>query len=89
MVKISEISTIALADMDPTDYVLGTDATGSNATKNFSLQNLIWFMNYNQLNGVPANSGADGKIGTFMMDATYLYICYATNTWRRVAIAAF
>ena len=33
----------------------------------------------------PASAGAAGNAGSICWDATYLYICAATNTWRRIA----
>lgn len=33
----------------------------------------------------PASAGAAGNQGEQCWDANYLYVCIATNTWRRVA----
>jgi len=33
----------------------------------------------------PANAAASGSVGMICWDINYLYICTATNTWRRVA----
>jgi len=38
---------------------------------------------------VPATSTSNGQAGQVAASATFLYVCVATNTWRRVAIAAF
>ena len=38
---------------------------------------------------VPATATASGSPGQFAYDTSYLYICIATNTWMRVAIATF
>lgn len=38
---------------------------------------------------VPASATATGRVGQFAYDSSFLYICTATNTWRRVAIAAW
>lgn len=37
----------------------------------------------------PASATAAGNAGDFCWDASYLYICTATNTWRRVAHATW
>jgi hypothetical protein len=37
----------------------------------------------------PANSSAPGEVGEIRASATHLFICTATNTWRRVALAVF
>lgn len=38
---------------------------------------------------VPATATSGGQKGQMASDGTYLYICTATNTWRRVAVAAW
>jgi hypothetical protein len=37
----------------------------------------------------PASAGAAGTTGTIVTDADYIYVCTATNTWKRVAIATW
>jgi hypothetical protein len=37
----------------------------------------------------PATAGADGVVGEIAWDADYIYICTATNTWKRSAIAGW
>jgi hypothetical protein len=41
------------------------------------------------LNTAPANASATGTLGEIRLDASYIYICTATNTWKRVAIATW
>lgn len=38
---------------------------------------------------VPATATSSGTAGQVAADTSFLYICVATNVWRRVAIAAF
>jgi hypothetical protein len=38
---------------------------------------------------VPATATSAGTLGQWAVDASYAYFCTATNTWRRVAIAAW
>jgi hypothetical protein len=38
--------------------------------------------------GVPASSGSTGVAGTIAFDSNYIYVCTATNTWKRVALAS-
>ena len=38
---------------------------------------------------VPASATAAGAKGQYAVDADYLYVCVATNTWRRVAVATW
>lgn len=37
----------------------------------------------------PASASATGTTGSIAWDANYIYICTATNTWKRVAIATW
>jgi hypothetical protein len=37
----------------------------------------------------PATAGATGNTGDICWDASYIYVCTATNTWKRVAIATW
>jgi hypothetical protein len=37
----------------------------------------------------PANATAAGTIGDILFTTTHIYVCTATNTWKRVAIATF
>lgn len=37
----------------------------------------------------PASAAATGAAGEVAWDASYLYVCVATNTWKRVAIATW
>lgn len=38
---------------------------------------------------VPASAGASGTAGQIAYASGFLYICVATNTWQRVAIATW
>lgn len=38
---------------------------------------------------VPATATSAGTAGQVACSATFLYVCIATDTWRRVAVAAF
>lgn len=37
----------------------------------------------------PASASAAGVAGTVTRDANFIYVCVATNTWKRVAIATW
>jgi len=39
--------------------------------------------------GVPASAGAVGEAGDMSYDSSYIYLCVATNTWKRVAISTW
>jgi len=37
----------------------------------------------------PSSSSDTGTTGTITWDADYIYVCTATNTWKRVAISTW
>lgn len=37
----------------------------------------------------PASAAAAGTAGTVVWDSGFVYVCVATNTWKRVAIATW
>ena len=39
--------------------------------------------------GVPATAASAGTAGQMAYQSGFLYVCVATNTWQRVAIATF
>lgn len=41
------------------------------------------------LNTAPASATATGTLGEIRIDANYIYVCTATNTWKRAAIATW
>jgi len=41
------------------------------------------------LNTAPANAGDTGTKGEIRIDATHIYVCVATNTWKRAAIVTW
>ena len=42
-----------------------------------------------KLVSVPVNATAPGVKGDWSTDGTYLYICSATNVWKRVAVSSW
>lgn len=54
------------------DYVYGTNASGDKG----------W---YPKWVSAPASAGSTGVAGQMAYDSGYLYICYGTNTWFRIA----
>jgi len=46
-------------------------------------------LNVTALNAVPASATAAGTLGSIRFTAGHIYVCVATNTWKRVAIATF
>jgi hypothetical protein len=77
-------------------------ARDSNGTNQFIVggSGVVQITNSLQLNGsanvlrivnsqTPASASATGTAGTIAWDTSYIYVCTATNTWKRVAIATW
>lgn len=41
------------------------------------------------LTSTPASAAATGTAGTVTWDSSYIYVCTATNTWKRIAISTW
>lgn len=68
------------------DLLLGTDSGSTNATKNFTVESLKDFI---ISSSAPVSASATGTAGQVAYDADYLYVCVATDTWKRVAISTW
>jgi len=44
---------------------------------------------FSEFSSVPASAGATGVPGQWAAESGFLYICVATDTWERVAIATW
>ena len=77
------------------DFALTTDYTDrlvvKAATGNVIVSSSLTAASYNlsALNTAPATASSTGTLGEIRIDANYIYICTATNTWKRVAIATW
>ena len=80
---MAKIETYSTATAAGTDLLVGTDVNASNATKNFTVVDLP------VAGTAPASASATGVQGQIGVDASYLYVCTATDTWMRVAIATW
>jgi hypothetical protein len=41
------------------------------------------------LGGAPSTASSSGDVGTIKFDTNYMYVCTATNTWKRVAMSSW
>lgn len=48
-----------------------------------------WSLAFAQYVSVPATATSTGVKGSFSYDSSYLYICVATDTWKRVAVSTW
>jgi hypothetical protein len=76
------------------DHVLVGSLRSSNvATYDLGMDGVPWRTVYTNdivvATKTPATASAAGTTGMIAWDANYIYICTATNTWKRVAIATW
>ena len=83
---MAKISSYASATPVDADKILGTDAAATDATKNYLFSAL---RTYVITSSVPASAAATGIAGQLAYESGWLYVCVATNTWQRVAIATW
>lgn len=82
------------ADPDAAQYNIGVTVTGALALfgtgggARLDL-NLVDGKLYLTTPETPASAAATGQVGQIAWDASYIYVCVATNTWKRVAIATW
>ena len=66
------------------NIVIGTSANDGAAKLDLASGNMRM-----RVARTPASAAASGNIGEICWDASFLYVCTATNTWKRVAIATW
>ena len=60
--------------------VVKRDANGAITNSQYKLSGL---------NTAPASATATGTLGEIRIDANYIYVCTATNTWKRTALSTW
>lgn len=65
-----------------------TETSNANESANTVLTNTEKLRIYGT-GDVPASATAAGTAGDIVWSATHIYVCIATNTWRRVAISSW
>jgi hypothetical protein len=84
--KVSELPTTS--NVASTDRILVLRSPASNASvRTIPFSDLS--ANILISNSVPANSSSNGLAGTIRYDSNNIYVCVATNTWKKVAIASW
>lgn len=64
--------------------------TFDKSTNNSTLANTLTVANFRMTSSnPPANTTSPGVAGTITWDSGYIYVCVATNTWKRVQIASW
>lgn len=71
------------------DRILIEDSTDSFEKKYISINSILSLVGSTEFVEVPTSSSSIGTVGNMAADDSYLYICYAENSWRRIAITNF
>jgi len=61
--------------------------TGTN--KQPDTETTYWKLYGKKFVAAPASAGATGTSGDWAVDSNYIYVCVATNTWKRSALSAW
>lgn len=71
--------------------ILGGDAlnTGAPGDGTVTTSKLASGLQINLASSTPASASATGTAGQITWDTNYIYVCTATDTWKRVAIATW
>lgn len=84
--KVSEIPTAA--NVASTDRVMILrDPSGTPSVRTVNMN--IFSANITLSNSVPANSTANGIMGTIRYDSSYAYICVSNNVWKRISLSSW
>lgn len=73
-------NTAVIGDTNVTDIYAGSNGGATVNAGKFKLS---------ALNTAPASATATGTTGEIRIDANYIYVCVATNTWKRAALATW
>ena len=89
--KISELTTISGTEVADDDDFAIVD-TSDTETKSINMSELRIAVGADFSIGsqtAPASASATGSAGQIIWDTNYIYICVATDTWKRVAISTW
>lgn len=98
--KVSDLTALAAADVATGDELyINDDGTGSKKITAGNLAEAVGLLGIPVLNvsanglrvatSTPSSASDTGVANTITWDANYIYVCTATNTWKRVAIASW
>ena len=83
--KISELA--AANSIVSSDYlVVVANTSGTATTKRVTANNVRSFI---VSASVPANASSTGVAGQIAYDSNSVYVCVATNTWKKVALSTW
>lgn len=86
---MNDIATLSVVSRNNTaGFSIGVD--GTDFMPNVTIPDILFGrIGVFRKSAAPINSSSSGKIGEMKADSSWLYICTAPNTWRRVALSTF
>lgn len=91
-IAVVNASTTYYNGWDASNHWCGNDTADLNTSPKWRMNNLTGInqmYGLSFLTGVPASAAAAGVAGQWAQDASFIYICTATNTWKRAAISTW
>ena len=85
MGKITDYTT---SNVQGDTRLLGSYPSDSENTKNFTVDNLDDYLSSKRVSA-PASASDPGVAGSYAVDSDYIYVCIATDTWKRASIATW
>jgi len=84
--KVTELPTAA--NVAPSDRILILrDPAGVPSVRTVNVS--ILAANLQLSTSVPASPSSNGVAGTIRYDSSYIYVCVATNTWKRATLSTW
>lgn len=92
--KISCITTNSYPGSENTSFEFQLGAGGGSLSTKMTLNHLgnlsiAGQYNLTSLNTAPTSAGATGTLGEIRVTADYIYVCTATNTWKRATLSTW
>ena len=81
----SSIIFYSAGSLDYTGRTIWVDVSGITRTNTLLADNI----QLSALNTAPTSSGDTGTVGQIKISSGFIYVCVATNTWKRVTLSAF
>jgi hypothetical protein len=82
--KVTEmpaVTAVGSADL----FIVVANAAGNAVTSQVTGGNLLTSLTRQV--AAPTTTGSTGTVGQFAFDTNFIYICVATNSWRRAAVS--
>lgn len=73
----------------PANSAVGQNYYDTTLGKPIWFDGTVWNESMSKFVSVPTSTSTPGNTGNWSADASYMYICYAPNSWRRVSLSSW